>query len=470
MFRFPRLSGLALTAVLAAWGGCASAQTPPDYRALAHAILKQLVEINSVHANGSTVAAEAVASRALAGGFAAEDVAVLAPPDHPTKGNTVIRLRGKGLGKPLLVIGHLDVVEAERSDWTTDPFQLVEKDGYAYGRGSEDMKGEDALMLTTLIRLKAEGFKPDRDIIVAFTADEEAGGDADGPQWLLKAHPELVSAGLSLNQDGGGPAIVDGKVAFIGVETSEKLYATYELETTNPGGHSSLPRTDNAIYQLTAGLQRLAAFHFPVHLTDTTRAYFRSYAALRPPAERPDMLAVAGPTPDLAAAERLSREPLMNALLHTTCVTTMVRAGVSESALPAFAHATVQCRLIPGETPEATQATLERVLADPAIKVSVDLPIDPSYETKPSPQVFARYAEAASSLWGQLPVIAILEPGASDSVYTRLAGIPSFMAGAIPFPLGESRAHGRDERVRWADFDQGLAFDYRLFKIMSQRD
>ncbi len=470
--RFSAWLGAGAAAAVLAGAGPGRAQAaaetpPPPYRAMAHDILKQLVEIDSTHAHGSTLAAQAIERWAIAAGFPREDVTVLAPPDHPTKGNAVVRLRGKGPGKPLLILGHLDVVEANPADWTTDPFKLVEKDGYYYGRGTEDMKGEDACMLTTLIRLKQEGFVPDRDIVVAFTADEEAGGDADGPQWLLASHRDLMDASLALNQDGGGPGLRNGKVVFLGVETSEKLYATFELETTNRGGHSSLPRADNAIYELDDGLERLAHYSFPVHLTQTSRAFFQAYAALTPGGEGADMLAVSGPQADPAAARRLSADPLMNALLRTTCVTTMVRAGVSESALPSRAHATVQCRLIPGETPDDTLATLKRVVNDPAIKLTVDLPIDPSPQTPPSPAVFARYAQAAHPGWPDVPVIPTLEPGASDSVYTRLAGMPSFVSGAIPVDIDDSRAHGRDERIGVEAFYQGVAYDYRLFKLMS---
>jgi acetylornithine deacetylase/succinyl-diaminopimelate desuccinylase-like protein len=458
----------AMAASLGGAAGAADDMPPAQYQTLSHAILKQLVEIDSTHAHGSLVAAKAVAQRALDAGYPAADVSVLAPPDHPTKGNAVIRLRGRGHGKPLLIMGHLDVVEANPRDWTTNPFQLVEKDGYFYGRGTEDMKGDDALLLTVMIRLKQEGYVPDRDIIAAFTADEEAGGDANGVQWLFATHHDLVDSDLALNLDGDGGALKDGKPYFFGVETSEKLYATYELETTNKGGHSSLPRKDNAIYELTAGLQRLAAYSFPLHLIDTTRRYFTEVAKLRGDAVGADMLAVTGPDPDAAAA-RLSQDPVMNALLRTTCVTTMLRAGESESALPSRAHATVQCRLIPGETPEQTKATLERVLADPTIHVSIDEPIDPSPETPLTPEIQARYQRAADSLWPNSRIIPDMTPGASDSVYARLAGVPSYVSGAIFFDIDDSRAHGRDERVGIHDYYQGGEYLYRMIKVMAAR-
>jgi acetylornithine deacetylase/succinyl-diaminopimelate desuccinylase-like protein len=330
------------------------------------------------------------------------------------------------------------------------------------------MKGDDALLLTVMIRLKQEGYVPDRDIIAAFTADEEAGGDANGVQWLFAAHRDLVDSDLALNLDGDGGALKNGKPYFFGVETSEKLYATYELETTNRGGHSSLPRKDNAIYQLTAGLQHLAAFSFPLHLTDTTRQYFTEVAKLRGGSEGADMLALTGPDPEAAAA-RLSQDPVLNALLRTTCVTTMLRAGEGESALPSRAHATVQCRLIPGETPEQTKAVLEQVLADPAIKVTIDEPIDPSPETPLTPEVRARYQHAADSLWPGSRIIPDMTPGASDSVYARLAGVPSYVSGAIFFDIDDSRAHGRDERVGIHDYYQGGEYLYRMVKIMAAK-
>jgi len=469
MKRISRAAALAAMMLAAGASARAADNMPPaQYQVLSREILKQLIEINSTHANGSLVAAQAVARRALDAGYAAADVTVLAPPDHPTKGNVVIRLRGKGRGKPLLLIGHLDVVEANPRDWTTDPFQLVEKDGYFYGRGTEDMKGDDTLVLTAMIRMKQEGYVPDRDIIAAFTADEEAGGDADGVQWLFAAHRDLVDSDLVLNTDGEGGWLKNGQRYFVGVETSEKLYATFELETTNKGGHSSLPRPDNAIYQLTAGLQKLAAYQFPLRLTDTTRRYFTEIARLKSGPESADMLALVGPAPEAAAA-RLSRDPVQNAQLRTTCVATMLRAGEGESALPSRAHATVQCRLIPGETPEQTQATLERVLGDPGIHVSVDGPIDPSPETPLTAEVQTRFRKAVDSMWPGVPIIPDMAAGASDSVFARLAGEPSYVSSGMFTDIDDVRDHGRDERVGVHAFYEGGEYVYRLLKVMAER-
>jgi acetylornithine deacetylase/succinyl-diaminopimelate desuccinylase-like protein len=453
--------------LLALVGLAPGGQPPAQYRELARGLLAQLVGIDSTHAHGSLVAAQAMAARATAAGFPAGDVTVVAPADHPTKGNVVIRLRGKGLAKPILFIGHLDVVEVDPKAWSTDPFKLTEKDGYFYGRGTEDMKGDDAVLLAALIRLKAEGFVPDRDIILALTADEEAGGDADGVQYLFAHHRDLVDAALVLNVDDSGGRIRDGKRVYIGMETSEKLYATYELATANRGGHSSLPRPDNAIYEMAAALQKLGAYQFPVHTTQTTRAYFSALAKLRTGQEAADLAAVAAQPPDQAAAARLSHDPEWNALLRTTCVATMMQGGQGESALPNRAHATIQCRLMPGETPAGTLVTLQRVIADPGVAVTVDGPIDPSPETPPDPAILARYKIAADRVWPGSVIVPEMAAGASDSVYARLAGVPSFLSSTIF--IEDSRAHARDERVLVQAFDEAAQYGYEMVKVMSQK-
>jgi acetylornithine deacetylase/succinyl-diaminopimelate desuccinylase-like protein len=441
------------------------AQPPAADKALARSILAQLVGIDSTHAHGSLGAAQAMAQRALAAGFAPADVAVVAPPDHPTKGNVVIRLHGRGRDKPLLFIGHLDVVEVDPKAWSSDPFKLTERDGYFYGRGTEDMKGDDAVLLAAFIRLKREGFTPDRDLILALTADEEAGGDADGVEWLFAHRRPLVDSSLVLNVDDSGGRIREGRRVYIGVETSEKLYATYEMATANRGGHSSLPRPDNAITQMATALVRLGAYAFPARTTQTTRAYFAALSALRQGRERTDLLAVAHEPPDPAAAARLSRDPEWNALLRSTCVATMMQGGQGESALPNRAHATVQCRLLPGETPEQTLATLKRVVADPGVTVTMDGPIDPSPETPPTPTILARYKQAADRVWPGSVIIPEMAAGASDSVYARLAGVPSYLSSTIF--IEDSRAHARDERVLTQAFDEAVQYGYEMVRVMS---
>lgn len=439
---------------------------PAPYRQLARELLHEMIAVDTTHAKGSTRAAEQLRDRVLAAGFAPADVTVIAPPDHPAKGNVIIRYRGIGGGAPVLFLGHLDVVEADRRAWVTDPFQLVEQNGYFVARGTEDMKAENAVLLAALIRLKQEGYTPANDIIVAFTADEEAGGDANGPKFLFAQHRALVNAGLAISVDGGGGHIIDGRRAFIGAETSEKLYVTYELFTQNRGGHSSLPRRDNAINQLVAALGRIAAYRFPVHITPTTRALFLALADLKTGQLHDDLIAVAQPVPDAAAAERLSDDPLSNARLRTTCVATMVDGGNSESSLPNRAHAVIQCRLMPGETPEQTAATLTRVIADPGVRLVTDGPIDPSPETVPDEAVLGRIRQAADRVWQGVKIIPEMEPGASDCVYTRGAGIPSYDVPLIF--IEDSRAHGRDERVPVQTFDEAGEFAYQMLRVFSK--
>jgi acetylornithine deacetylase/succinyl-diaminopimelate desuccinylase-like protein len=326
------------------------------------------------------------------------------------------------------------------------------------------MKGEDANVAAALLRLKREAYKPARDIIVAFTADEEAGGN-EGVGWLLGAHRELIDAGLSLNPDSGTGAFRAGRRAFYGVQTSEKVYVTFAAETTNKGGHSSEPRPDNAIYELTAGLARLAVFKFPLRLTNTVRAFYASQAQFETGARQADMRAVGDG--DLSAAERLAADPTDNAQLRTTCVATMLEAGHAENALPQRARATIQCRMLPADTQEQIQAALEQVLADPATKLTITRPATPSPESPPSTAVMAIYTRVVRSMWPGLTVMPSMDAGASDSKYTRAAGIPSYGATSNFFDLEDMRAHGRDERIRADRFVEGEEFAYRLMKAFS---
>jgi acetylornithine deacetylase/succinyl-diaminopimelate desuccinylase-like protein len=444
---------------------------PAPDQALARAIFKELVEINTTHSHGSTEAARAIERRLLAEGFEARDVTVIAPPDHPTKGNVVVRLHGRRAGRPVLVIGHLDVVEAKPEDWSLDPFKFTEKDGWFYGRGTIDMKDGDAALLETLIRLKREGFTPDRDVIAAFTADEEAGGDVNGPAFLLKEHRDLVDASLVINLDGGGGDYRKGNRFAFEVGTSEKTYVTYTLETTSPGGHGSLPGPDNAIYRLTAGLNRLAAYKFPVLMTTaTTRASFQKFGELDPGPLSTDMRAVARTPGDADAAERLSAVVRLNAQLRTTCVATLISGGHAENALPQRAQATIQCRMMPGDTAEHVQASLVSALGDAAIRVTLDAAPIVSPESLPTPAIMERAAEVVHSMWPGVPLVPTMATGFSDDRQTRNAGIPSYDLAGIWSDEDENRAHGRDERVGVREFDESVEYTYRLLKAMSRRD
>jgi len=467
----PFIAGTLLGAMSAFAGELPSAPQPPEaVRVLAHDVLKTLVEINTTHTYGSTGAAEQLAARLRAAGFAPEELTLIAPADHPTKGNLVIRLHGQGKGKPLLFIGHLDVVEAKREDWSVDPFLLTEKEGYFYGRGTLDMKGDDAALVTNLMRFKQEGFVPERDIIVALTADEEAEGDANGVDWLLREHRDLIDAALVFNPDAGGGVSTGERRLYMGLETSEKIFVTFGLEVTNKGGHSSLPEPDNAIYRLAAGLGRIAHLSFPVRLNGTTRAYFAQMAKMESGQKQQDMLAMTQPKPDPAAIRRLEAGIFYNAMLHTTCVATMIDGGHAENALPQRAHAMIQCRMLPDDTQASVEATLKRTLADPAISVSVITPADPGPESVPAPAFVRKVEAVVESMWPNVPVVPDMDAGASDSKYTRGAGLATFGITGLFTDIDDNRAHGRDERIPVDGFYQDVEFTYRLMKSFSASD
>jgi acetylornithine deacetylase/succinyl-diaminopimelate desuccinylase-like protein len=456
--------GLAVAASVGA--SPASHVPPPADQELARDMLKTLVEIDTTHEHGSTAAATAIQGWLSSAGFAAGDVAFVAPPDHPTKGNVVVRYHGKHSGDAVLFLGHLDIVEAKREDWSVDPFKLTEQDGWFYGRGTIDMKDGDAALVESLIRMKREKFVPEHDVIVAFTADEEAGGDSNGPAFLLEEHRDLIDASLVVNLDGGGGNTRNGERLFFEVGTSEKTYVTYTVETTSPGGHGSLPGPDNAIYRLAAGLVRLQAFKFPVVLTATTRASFDALAALESGSVAADMRAVAQSPPDLEAAERLSQNVRLNAELRTTCVATLISGGHAENALPQRAKATVQCRMLPGDSAENVQQLLVGVLADPAIHVTLDAPPIVSPESPPTPQIMKRVALLAHSMWPDVPIIPTMATGFSDDRQTRGAGMVSYDISGVWEDVDENRAHGKDERVGIRAFDESVEFTYRLIKAM----
>ena len=438
---------------------------PPEAnQQLAHDIFKDIVEIRSVHSVGTKEVAEALAARFRAAGFTDSEMHIVSEEQWPNQVNLVVRLKGKGKGKPVMWICHMDVVDARSQDWSLPPFQFTEKDGYFYGRGTLDMKDEDAAVAASLIRLKAEGFLPDRDIIVAFTADEEVGLEQDGADYLLKHDHDLVDAGLVMNPDGGSGEFVNGKRLDFSIETVQKAYVTFQWETTNKGGHSSEPRPDNAIYQLVNGLTRLSRYQFPYQTNTTTRAYFAGIAQMASAQKRADFLALSKEPLDEAAAARVAQDTAMNAILHTTCVATMLTAGVQENALPSSAEATIQCRVFPGETEEQTLSTLQKVAGDPGIKVSLTAPVQASPETVPDPKVMASIAKVVHSMWPGVPLLTKMDAGASDSIFTRAAGIPSYGLGGGWNDLSDLRMHGRDERDEVNNFYSTVEFTYRLMK------
>jgi acetylornithine deacetylase/succinyl-diaminopimelate desuccinylase-like protein len=444
-------------------------------RKLARDIFRQLIEINTTDSVGSTtVAAEAMAKRLLDAGFPAADVQVLGP--NTRKGNLVARLRGTGARKPILIIGHLDVVEARREDWTTDPFKFVEKDGYFYGRGTQDMKVNDAVLITDFIRFHRENLRPDRDIILALTADEE-GGQSNGVDWLLQNHRDLIDAAFVLNADAGGVTTVKGKPVNVDVEANEKLYADYQVRATNPGGHSSLPVPENAIYHVVDALARLEAHPFPVELNAVTRVYFERRSGLETGQIAADMKAILRDPPDAAAIARLSSDARYNSLLRTTCVATMMKAGHAPNALPQLAEANVNCRILPGHSAEQIRLELVRIFADPKVlvryvddggKVYDQTPEKNAFPPiLPPEEVLKPLARIADEMWNGVPVIPEMETGASDSIYTVAAGLPSYGVSGVAIDQDDVRAHGKDERVRVGAFYDGVEFYYRYLKAMT---
>lgn len=443
-----------------------AAQPPNEIKAEAREMLRTLIETNTTHGNGSTAAAEILAAKFRAAGFAAEDLALLAPADRPNKGNLVVRYRGAGKARPILFIAHLDVVEAKPEDWTVPPFQLTEKDGYFYGRGTLDMKGDDAALATNLIRLRREGFVPARDVIVAFTEDEEA-GDANGVAWLLKNHRDMIDAEMAINPDSGGGMLDGDQRLYQGVETSEKIFVTFGLEVTNKGGHSSLPEPDNAIYRLAAGLGRIASLEFPVRLSATTRAYFAEMSKLEKGPLAADMAAMSRTPLDQAAVKRLKSHLFYNAMLHTTCVATMIDGGHAENALPQRARATIQCRMLPDDSQEAVQQTLAKALRDPAIKISVLTPAVAGPESVLTPAIQGKIKGLINATWPNIPLVPDMDAGASDSKYTRAIGIPSFGVTGMFTDINDNRAHGRDERIGVDAYFEDVEFTYKLIKSLS---
>jgi acetylornithine deacetylase/succinyl-diaminopimelate desuccinylase-like protein len=474
------LAALALAGLLPGGIAFGFGETPPPNlpgpvppaanQRLAHDIYRDLVDIRSVHSVGTAGTAAVIVRYLKANGFTDAEIRVLPEPQAPRQVNVVVRLKGtgrKGL-KPVLWICHMDVVDAKAADWTAPPFRFTERNGWFYARGTSDMKDGDAAVAASLIRLKHEGYAPDRDIIAAFTADEEVGLAEDGPAFLLKHHPRAVDAGLVINPDGNSGELLNGKRLDFAVETVQKAYATFTLTVTNKGGHSSEPRPDNAIYALAHALRRVEAYQFPYETNATTRLYFRDLAAREHGERRADLLKVAAsPAVDAAAAARLAKDVAMNAILHTTCVATMLRAGVQENALPSRAVAIVQCRLMPDTSVAAAQATLERVVADPQVAVAPLGDYPRAGESPPDPRLLAQVGRVVDSMWPGVPVVPFMFAGASDSVYTRNAGIPSYGIGGGWNDLKDIRMHGRNERMSQQGFYQEVEFTYRLMKELT---
>ena len=437
---------------------------------IARDIFKELIEINTTDtpAGNVTTAAEAMAARFRAAGFAPEDIHVLGP--LPNKKNLVVRLHGRAQSsaKPILFIAHLDVVQALRQDWSMDPFKLNEVDGFFYGRGTSDIKEGDTFLVANFLRLKKEGFTPSRDLILALTADEE-GGDSNGIQWLIKNHRDLIDAEYCINTDAGDFETKQGKRLLLGLQTSEKNYVDFRLEVKSNGGHSSRPVKDNAIYHLSQGLTRLAAFDFSVSLNETTRGYFAQTAPLESPSTGADFRAVIGadPAKASAAAARLSASSYFNALLRTTCVATRLEGGHANNALPQTAAAIVNCRMLPQDSLENVQGTLKRVLADDRISISLVGDAVPAPASAINPEIVQKLEALSRKLYGGLPVVPVMDAGASDGKYLRIAGIPTYGVPGVFTDVDDDRAHGKDERIGVKDFYDGVDFYYAFIQSLA---
>jgi acetylornithine deacetylase/succinyl-diaminopimelate desuccinylase-like protein len=456
-------------AAIAAAATLASATLLAQGEALVHPareILKELIEINTTDSAGSTTtAAEAMRARLLAAGFAADDLQVLGP--DPRKGNLVARWHGTGARRPLLLLAHLDVVEAKREDWSFDPFTLLEKDGYFYGRGTADDKGMASQLVANLIRLKEEHFQPDRDVILALTADEE-GGNFNGVSWLLDGHRALIDAELAINEGGGG-IVRNGKYLVNEVQAAEKVYLDFRLEVRSAGGHSSLPVKDNAIFRLAAALSRLAAFDFPPRLTDITRTYFERSASVQNDAQiAADMRATARATPDPHAVARLARASVYyNAMVRTTCVPTRLDGGHANNALPQLAGAVVNCRLLPGDSPEDIRQKLVEVVSDREIAVNFVGEATPSRPAPLIPEVMHAVESLTHAMFPGVVVVPVMSTGATDGLFLRNAGIPTFGIDPTFGDVDDVRSHGKDERVGVKQYFEALEFQYRLIKMLA---
>jgi acetylornithine deacetylase/succinyl-diaminopimelate desuccinylase-like protein len=438
------------------------------HQQMAKEFLRELIEIDTTDPDGdNTAAAQAMADRLLAAGFPPEDVQVLEPVER--KGNLIARYRGRDSGrKPILLLAHIDVVAADPADWTLPPFEFIEQDGYFYGRGTTDDKDEAAIHIANLIRLKEEGYVPDRDIIVALTADEE-GGPNNGVSWLLENHPELIDAEYALNEGGGG-AMRGGVQILNAVQASEKVYQSFVLETTNPGGHSSLPVRDNAIYELADALIRIRNHDFPVSLNEVTRMFFERTADLGGEYEDA-MRGVLQDPPDPSAIARLSETPMFNSRLRTTCVATQLEGGHAENALPQRAQATVNCRVLPGESIDAVEETLRTVIGNEDVSISRVADATPSPPSPLTPEVLGAIEAVTEEMWPGVPVIPTMSTGATDGLYLRNAGIPVYGVSGIFGDMDEpARAHGQNERVLAESYFDGQEFLYRLTKTLTSED
>lgn len=438
---------------------------PQTEQKLAHDIYKEIIEINSSVTTGTTTpVAQAMAARFRAAGFPESDIFLGGP--VPGKWNLVVRYHGTGAQKPILLLAHTDVVEAKKEDWSPDldPFKFTERDGYFYGRGTADDKAQAAIWVANLIRYKREGYKPDRDLIVALTADEEGGG-YNGVRWLIENHKDLINADFALNEGGGGE-MVSGKKISLNVQVAEKYVMNVRFEARNKGGHSSVPLPDNAIYHLAEALERLSKFQFPLKSNEVTRAYFAQLAKTEtgPVVES---LRQIGEGSEDAMRKVASEFPRWNSMLRTTCVATMLEGGHASNALPQLAAATVNCRVMPDDSPEFVLSTLKNVVADEKVAVKSARSTTAVPGSPLRPDLMRQITRITDTLWPGVIVVPSMSTGATDGKALRATGIETYGVSGLFGERGDSRAHGQDERMLASSFFQAQVFLYDLVKALS---
>jgi len=458
----------AALSVLAVTGAKAQSAPKDTSEAAFRGLYKELVEINTTASVGScTAAAQAMGARLKAAGLPDSDVRVLFPDEHPKAGVLVATLRGKDpKAGAILLMAHIDVVEAKREDWVRDPFKLVEEDGYFYARGASDDKAMAAIFTDSLIRYKKEGFQPRRDIKLALTCGEE-GGQFNSVPWLLEKHPEAMKADFALNEGDDSRLDEKGQPKLLSIQVGEKVYMDYTLEVTNPGGHSSRPVKDNAIYHLANGLARLGAYDFPIALNDATRGYYEQNAKIEPnPEIAGAMRALVKDPGDAAAAAILARDPARNSMMRTTCVATMVDAGHAPNALPQRAKANVNCRILPGNDPKVVRDQLQEIVADPAIKITLSAEPDPVSPPPPlTPRIMGPATKVATKIWPGVPFIPAMLTGATDGRFTNAAGIPTYGLSGLMAGTDGDNIHGLNERIQVKALMNGRQFLYEVVKL-----
>jgi len=456
------------------------AQTPAGVRALRpdqaqfRALYQELVETNTTLSAGDcTLAAQRMAAHLKAAGFPDSDLHPFSVPDHPKEGGLVAILPGTdATAKPVLMLAHIDVVEAKRDDWTRDPFKLIEENGYFYGRGTIDDKSMAAIWVDTMARFKKEGFRPRRTLKMALTCGEETAGAFNGAEYLAKNQRQLIDAAFAINEGGGGMIDASGKPLYLGVQVGEKLPQNYRLEVTNPGGHSSRPVPDNAIYHLAHALVSIEGYDFPIVLNETTRDFFTRMAAIRGGEQGAAMKAIVANPNDAAARAVLERDAGWNSILHTTCVATMLDGGHATNALPQRARANVNCRIFPGTSSEEVRQTLAKVIADP--KVTVTMPEVRSAAAAPpplNPKVLGPAESLAAKMFPEVPLVRILQAGGTDGAFLTPAGIPTYGISGMFLESDLNGIHGLNEKAGVAALYKSRDYLFDLMKVYAdQRD